>query len=163
MYSSYKTVFDKEKSHLYYDDVTYIYRSYFIANQILSNESIVFDDVISEDNMLTSLNTENQAFSYFKDAYHLNQVLIIKPVFNLIKECPIDYTNSCKSDDCLTCMKSFKGLDHELIEYIKTINYAGNNYVLVFDYIESRDGLSCSDNVKCVHYYVFLDSGVNYE
>ena len=165
LYSSYKSILDKEKERLYRDDVSYIYRAYFSMGLLFKNNGFTIDPSwFSEKQLVKEIYLSDYNLEFLNDAYHINKTFILKPNSELIMSCKNDYNNTnCATNACIICFNLFKLMDKELYTYTKSINYANHNYIVIMSFSETLDGSQCNETSRCVHHYTWLDTGVSYE
>ncbi len=180
LYSSYRSAITEEKEKIYYDDISYLYRNYYLADFLINKTEIhnlksenfnnkYTIDITSDHSLLFSEYQESLGYpeelKSIEERFNVNKMLIVSD--DVIVEC----TNSEKEE----CKKSYEGLSDGLSDYIKTmdigtreINKAGEelkNYFLVTEYREKeKDGELnyCGiDEEDCAAFYVNLKLDIN--
>jgi len=159
LYTSFNKILQLEKTRIYYDDINYIYRSWFIKNELDDlnifaalkefnndqNKHFVTIGIEYQD-LFTGYEKEKNFFSSLLEDYEVNQMIIVK-------ENKIDNLNSCKleSDDA-NCNLLYTNLSDEMINYLKTIYVdVSCTYILVVEY------RTCgTDDTNCKNYYSWV-------
>lgn len=180
LYTSFAKILQSEKTRTNYDDIAYIYRTYYIKNKLNElNMDAVFNDISIDENkyfvtvgieydMLFKKfqNEKNYVSSMFED-FEVSQIVVFKQnkLDNLKKctyECSNDY--NCKSFKDLSesqkqilsdnCNRMYTNLSDEFINYLKTIYVdVSCTYVMAIEY-NTCTGSNGNDN--CKRYYSWV-------
>ncbi len=179
LYGSYRNAITEEKTKVYYDDIGYLYRNYYLADFLINKTEIndlkdtgfnekytleINKDVYSE------LFTEYQASEDYPaelenitKKFNVNKMLVVSD--EIITECFNAAANK-------KCDASYEGLSEGLSRYIETMNVERDeddrvNYYLVTEYKEksTEDGVAkCNENEEnCQSFYVTLKLDINKE
>ena len=121
IYSSFKNLLVKQKSRIYYDDVVYTYRTYYIE-KVLNNYNI-YEDLENIDYLKFDLNNYNDDFikNLLYD-FEVNDIIFLKKdKLNNLKEC-------FKNKEC-------NDINPELRKYISTISFDFDcSNILIIEY-----------------------------
>lgn len=166
LYSTFSKLLQTEKTRVYYDDISYIYRSWYIKNKIdeLNISPVLKDITNNENNYFVTVGVEYQGlfngyekektyFSNLLEDFDVNQMIVIKEnkiddLKNCTLECSLD--SSCANYD--NCNSLYTNLSDEMIGYIKSLYIdISCTYVLVIEYNTCSD-----DNTNCKRYYSWV-------
>lgn len=155
LYSTFTKILQSEKTRVYYDDLAYIYRSWYIKNQInkLNITSVTRELNENTAKYFVTIGTE------YEDLFigHTNEKTYIENLLAdfdvnqmiILKENKIDNLKSCTRD---TCSDIYTNLSDDFINYLKTIYVdVPSYYVLVVEYITCD-----SDDTNCRNYYSWV-------
>jgi hypothetical protein len=136
IYSSFNAAYIKEKKRVYYDDPSYIYKSYYLGKFVLENSrlkdfinSYIYDGNDSTRSLALILGAESNSsslegasnlfitpdaantFNLMANDYHLYQLILLKPDFKIISKCnnKVIYSTTCSDTDitCKLCQNTF--------------------------------------------------------
>ena len=167
LYSSYRNAITEEKSKVYYDDISYLYRNYYLADFLINKTEIskVKETAFQEKYVVKIEELENNLYSeYQKNAEYPAELETIKKEFNVSEMVIVseEVISKCyNAEENSKCEKSYEGLNDGLTRYIETMNLeededekeGRNRYYLVSEYREraTEDGVeACKENEeKC--------------
>ncbi len=166
IHSSYKAQIIEEEKRLYYDDVSYIFKTSEVKKFI--TQRVDLESLAKSQKYIYELINNKELF--YSDIYY-NEYLALKSSFNIesiflvssdltkIKSCTYESIHS-DSDECY---QENISLTYEKYEYLKTIDTSviHQNYILVVSYKTNKDGSSCEEN--CVYNYANLGIEVKNE
>lgn len=171
LYSSFNKILQSEKIRVYYDDVNYIYRTWYIKDRIndlnmmavlrdiISNEKKYFVTVGSEyEGLFTDSNEKNYINKITTDFDVTQMIIFEENKLNDLKKCTLECSlnNNCydssetiKNDNCT---ELYTNLSDEMINYLKSIDIdIACSYIFVAEY------RSCnSDNTNCKNFYSWV-------
>ena len=166
LYSSFNKVLQSEKTRVNYDDVNYIYRSWYIKESIsnLNMMSILSDLTNNRDKYFVTLGIEyqdlfkgyekeeNYISNLLKD-FEVNQIILMKEnKIDNIKECTLECSLDSNCDDYINCNTVYTNLSDGMINYLKTIYIdIPCTYVMAIEYITCN-----KDNTNCRNYYSWV-------
>lgn len=158
IYTSFNNVLQSEKTRVDYDDVAYIYRTYYIKKVLDSlninsiTESLKNDNnkyfmtIGKETNLLFNNNESNRIlFEKILTDFDVKQIIILKKndISNLKK---------CKSADTNNiCNNYFTELTEDMREYIKTVDID-----IKCDNVLAVEYENCKDSEKCYKFYSWV-------
>lgn len=168
LYSSYISLSNNEKRRLMYDDVSYLYRTYFVKKYFTSQRldrilsTLKRDNVSTNANFLTSFGCSNlDAFeNYAKEGSFcemLSQELHIAHIYltyydlSVLQDCTDNTTGLCTT---------FARVNQDLGAYLRTLGGKGvPGYRIIIEYQEDGKGHFCTDDEHCLHYFASLQIG----
>ena len=166
LYSTFNKVLQSEKTRVYYDDVTYIYRTYYLKNRISKlNMTAVLNDLSNnQDKYFVTIGIEyNELFNGFTsektfitnmfENFDVSQIIILKEnKIDNLKRCTLECSLNTDCDEYENCNGIYTNLSDEFINYLKTIYIdVSSTYIMVVEYN------SCSsDNTNCKKYYSWV-------
>ena len=166
LYSTFNKVLQSEKTRVYYDDVTYIYRTYYLKNRISElNMTAVLNDLSNnQDKYFVTIGIEyNELFNGFTsektfitnmfEDFDVSQIIILKEnKIDNLKRCTLECSLNTDCDEYENCNGIYTNLSDEFINYLKTIYIdVSSTYIMVVEYN------SCSsDNTNCKKYYSWV-------
>lgn len=154
IYSSFNNTIINEKSRLNYDDVSYIYKTAFVANYLnkyadlkffaannsnfVNSKLYTYNLGIETENLFIAENNKNY-FLDIKSFYKIEQVILLDSKYKSeIATCTDNYIETCTdTETCTRCKTSFANYSFNLKKYIRTLNTnfaAPNSYVLIVVY-----------------------------
>lgn len=166
LYSSFNKILQSEKTRVNYDDVTFIYRSWYIKEKLnsLNMMSVLKDITGTKDNYFVTIGIESQYLfngyennktyiSNLLNDFDVKQIIILKEnkVDNL-KQCSLECSldNSCS--EYSICNELYTNLSDDMINYIKTIYVdVSCTYIMVIEYTVCDD-----DQTNCRNYYSWV-------
>ena len=166
LYTSFSKILQSEKTRVYYDDESYIYRTEYIKNKINDlNLNALTRRLESDDNiyfLTIGMDTEDLFLNYEEEAEFMNSLLEnfeVKQMI-LLKTNKIDNLKNCsvkcsENKDCQeyeNCNDLYLKLSDEFINYLKTIYVETSTpYILGVEYE------TCNlDNQNCQEYYSWV-------
>ena len=177
LYSSYRNAIVEERKRIYYDDISYLYRNYYIADFLINKTEIhdlkdtAFEEkyaVEIDDNLKKELFSDYQTelnypteFETIEDKFNVDKMMFVSE--ELITEC----FNAKENDKC---NKSYEGLSDGLINYLETMQIDheeddNTTYYLVTEYREksTNEGVKkCEQGDEdCSVFYVTLKLDIN--
>ncbi len=159
IYTSFNNVLQSEKARVDYDDVAYIYRTYYIKkvldslniNGIIENlkndNNKYFMTVGKETNLLFESNESNRIlFEKILTDFDVKQIIILK-------KANISNLKKCKSADDSNniCNSYFTELTEDMREYIKTVDID-----IKCDNVLAVEFENCKDSEKCYKFYSWV-------
>lgn len=166
LYSSFSKVLQSEKTRIYYDDINYIYRTWYIKNRLnelnvvtaikdlTNNEDTYFVTVGMEyEGLFKNKEKEETYFYNMLEDFDVNQMIILKEnkVDNL-KKCTIECSLDSSCTEYKNCNGLYTNLSDEMIRYLNTLYIdISCTYVLVIEYNTCN-----SDNTNCKNYYSWV-------
>ena len=168
LYTSFTKVLQSEKTRIYYDDVSYIYRSYYIKNRINElNMMAVLNDITSNnDKFFVTVGTEYQELfkgyeneqdfiSNMLEDFEVSQIIIIKEnKIDNIKKCTLECSLDSSCEEYENCNGIYANLSDEFIKYLNTIFVdVSCTYVMAVEY-NTCTGSNGNDN--CKKYYSWV-------
>lgn len=165
LYSTFSKILQSEKTRVYYDDISYIYRSWYVKNSIneLNVMSVIRDLNSSQAKQFITIgieyeglfngNNKKNYFSNLLEAFDVNQMILLKEnkLDNLKKctqECSLD--SNCENHE--NCYSLYTNLSEEMISYLRTIYVdVPCTYILAIEY------KTCNvDDTNCKNYYSWV-------
>ncbi len=176
LYGSYRNAITEEKTKVYYDDISYLYRNYYLADFIINKKDIykikkkAFKDkyIIELDGTYEEIFNEEQKEENYED-----ELKNIVQEFNVHKMLIVsdEIITECFNNDNPKCEKSYEGLSDGLSKYIETMEIEkteednDKTYYLVTEYRErsTEEGTEkCEENDEnCEAFYVTLKLDIN--
>jgi len=168
LYTTFNKVLQSEKTRVYYDDVTYIYRSYYIKNRINElNMMAVLNDITSnQDKYFVTVGVEYQELfkGYEKEKnyianmledFEVSQIIILKEnKLDNLKNCTLECSLDASCNEYENCNGIYTNLSDEFISYLKTIFIdVSCTYVMAVEY-NTCTGSNGNDN--CKKYYSWV-------
>ena len=161
LYSSFNKILQSEKTRVYHDDVAYLYRSYYIKEQINNlNFASVINDLLNNDKYFVTIGLEYQNLfdGYDSERTFLQNMLQDFEVRQMvvIKENKIDDLKKCYESDYsnVNCNDLYTNLNDEFINYLKTIYVdVSCTYILAVEY---NTCTSSNGNENCKKYYSWV-------
>lgn len=166
LYSTFSKILQSEKTRVYYDDVNYIYRTWYVKERInslnimpalrdiTSNTDKYFVTVgIEYDNIFTGYEREKTYISNLLEDYEVSQIIILKEnKIDNLKKCTLECSLDSNCNDYENCNGLYTNLSDEMINYLKTIYIdVSCTYVMVIEY-----NTCSSDNTNCKSYYSWV-------
>ena len=166
LYTSFSKILQSEKTRVYYDDESYIYRTEYLKNKINDlNLNALTRRLEGNDNiyfLTIGMDTEDLFLNYEEEAEFMNSLLEnfeVKQMI-LLKTNKIDNLKNCsvkcsENKDCQeyeNCNDLYLKLSDEFINYLKTIYVETSTpYILGVEYE------TCNlDNQNCQEYYSWV-------
>lgn len=159
IYTSFNNVLQSEKVRVDYDDVAYIYRTYYIENilaklningvleELKNNDNNYFKTVGVETNLLFENNNYRNIFAKLLQDYDAKQLVILKKnKINKLKKC----NNNIISND-ESCNAFFSEITEEMRDYIKTIDVD-----IKCDNVLAVEYETCQDSEKCYKFFSWV-------
>lgn len=142
VYSSFNSILIKEKARIHYDDVAYLYRTYYIKeffetyelNYVLSllndeNPAIIigcdYEGMFNEDE-----NAKNQC-NYLVQGLNVSKIVIALNDFDYVKNCD-DRSNKC------LYLNNFSAEQRSYLQSLGKMNER-HEYILVIEFLEEDD------------------------
>ncbi|MBQ7031312.1 MAG: hypothetical protein IJY87_05460 [Bacilli bacterium] len=166
LYSTFSKILQSEKTRVYYDDVNYIYRTWYVKERINSlNIMAALRDITSNtdkyfvtvgieyDNLFTGYEREKTYISNLLEDYEVSQIIILKEnKIDNLKKCTLECSLDSNCNDYENCNGLYTNLSDEMINYLKTIYIdVSCTYVMVIEY-----NTCSSDNTNCKSYYSWV-------
>ena len=201
IYSSFNNALIKEKTRIYYDDPAYIYKGYYLTKYMMNHTQITnfinyylvdttnnksdpkpllllvgTESAIDNSSNLFNSTDEATTFNKMGTNFHLNQMVIFKPDYNVISKCTKDMLNQdCSTSEdvytCKICQQTFPNdgiISSNMQAYLKTLGtYNFKNYIMLINFKEYKNGEEIGKCTKgfcqIANYFVWIDTGVAYE
>lgn len=166
LYSTFSKILQSEKTRVYYDDVNYIYRTWYVKERINSlNIMAALRDITSNtdkyfvtvgieyDNIFTGYEREKTYISNLLEDYEVSQIIILKEnKIDNLKKCTLECSLDSNCNDYENCNGLYTNLSDKMINYLKTIYIdVSCTYVMVIEY-----NTCSSDNTNCKSYYSWV-------
>lgn len=166
LYSSFTNILLSEKTRVYYDDVNYIYRSWYlketlynlnfnsIIRELTSNENRYFLTVGPEyQDLFNGYQQEKDMFTNLYNEFEAKQMIILKEnKLDNLKKCNQSciQDHNCSDADYQNCNNLYMNLSETMIDYMKTIYIdVPCTYVFVAEY-------NTCNNINCRRYYSWV-------
>lgn len=143
VYSSFNSILIKEKTRVNYDDIAYIYRSYYIKDYFLGSKLTQVLKTINSDNPMVIIGCEYEGL--VSEIEGCNKIVSDFNITNIaVSTGDLTYLKNC-NDDSNKC-SYLKNFSRKELEYLKTLgnlinkNDEGNlenKYIMIFEYIET--------------------------
>ncbi len=166
LYTSFSKILQSEKTRVYYDDVSYIYRTEYLKNKINDlNINTLIRHLESDDHiyfLTIGMDTEDLFLNYEEKAEFMNQlvenfevkqmILLKANKIDNLKKCSIKCSENQDCQEYENCNDLYLKLSDEFINYLKTIYVETNTpYILGVEYE------TCNlDNQNCQEYYSWV-------
>lgn len=166
LYSTFNKVLQLEKTRVYYDDISYVYRSWHIKNELneLNLMAVLKEITSNDDNYFVTIGMEYQdLFNGYENRrtfmsnllqdYEVNQMIILKEnKIDNLKQCTLTCSLDKNCANYEKCNQLYTNLSDEMINYLDTLYIdVSTTYVLVIEY------RTCSsDNTNCKNYYSWV-------
>ena len=166
LYSTFNKILQTEKTRVYYDDVNYIYRTWYVKNVLDSlNFSVPKNDLDNRENASKSiyfvtLGEDYQGLFdgyeskkvYFKNMlndFNVTQIILLnKNKINNLKKCTINCAQDPNCEEYANCNEVYTNLSENMINYLKALNTdLDAPYLLVAEYN------ICNSTNICRNYY----------
>lgn len=166
LYSSFNKILQSEKTRVYYDDVSYIYRTWYIKDRIndLNIMAALRDITSNEDKYFVTVGVEYEGlfngYEYEKtyianllEDFEVNQIIILKEnKIDNLKKCTLECSLDSSCEEYENCNGLYTNLSDNMINYLKTIYIdISCTYVMVIEYNTCN-----SDNTNCKNYYSWV-------
>ncbi len=166
LYSTFNKILQSEKTRVYYDDVNYIYRTWYVKERIndlnimaalrdiTSNTDKYFVTVgVEYDSLFTGYENEKTYIANLLEDYEVNQIIILKEnKIDNLKKCTLECSLDSNCPEYENCNGLYTNLSDEMINYLKTIYIdVSCTYVMVIEYNTCN-----SDNTNCKSYYSWV-------
>lgn len=168
LYSSFNKVLQAEKTRVYYEDVNYIYRTYYIKNRIneLNINALLNDLINNQDKYFVTVGIEYQDlfkghekektyFSNMLNDFEVSQMIILKEnKIDNLKRCTLECSLDSNCNEYENCNGLYTNLSEDFINYLKTIYIdVSCTYILAIEY-NTCTGSNGNDN--CKKYYSWV-------
>jgi len=168
LYTSFTKVLQSEKTRINYDDVAYIYRTYYIKNKLdkLNMNTVINDLNNNLDKYFVTIGMEYSALfnGYEKDRnfisnmlqdYEVSQIIILKEnKLNNLKACTYECSLDSSCNEYENCNGIYMNLSDDFISYLKSIYInVSCTHVMAIEY-NSCTGSNGFDN--CKKYYSWV-------
>lgn len=168
LYTTFTKVLQTEKTRVYYDDVAYIYRSYYIKSRINElNMMAVLNDITSNTNkyfvtigieyqeLFNGYETEKTYIANMFEDYDVNQIIILKEnKIDNIKSCTLECSLDKNCNEYENCNGLYTNLTEDFINYLNTIYVdVSCTYIMAVEY-NTCTGSNGNDN--CKKYYSWV-------
>lgn len=163
LYTSFSSVLQGEKTRVYYDDVSYIYRTEYIKERLDTvnlmaplrditgrNDKYFIAIGVEYQNLFNNHENERMYISNLLNTFDVKQMIIVREnkmdeLRTCTEECALD--KDCK--EYTNCNNLYMNLDDEFISYLKSVYVdVTTTYVLLVEYNTCND-----NNTGCHNYY----------
>lgn len=166
LYSSFNKILQSEKTRVYYDDVSYIYRTWYIKDRlnnlnimaalrdITSNEDKYFVTIgVEYEGLFNGYESEKTYIANLLEDFEVKQIIILKEnKIDNLKKCSLECSLDSSCSEYENCNGLYTNLSDEMINYLKTIYIdISCTYVMVVEYNTCN-----SDNTNCKNYYSWV-------
>ena len=163
LYSSYRSAITEEKEKIYYDDISYLYRNYYLADFLINKTEIhnlkesnfnnkYLIDISEDQSILFSDYQKSEGYpeelKSITERFNVNKMLIVSD--DVIVECSNGEKEACKA--------SYEGLSDGLSDYIKTmdigtreVNSEGEELKNYFESYDDRLYLEDGSRARCYY------------
>lgn len=164
LYKTFTNILQSEKTRVYYDDINYIYRTFYIKNklddlnlksvinEISNNENKSFITIgIEYADLFQESENEKKYISNLLGDFEVNQMIILKEnMIDNLKTCNLNCSLDSKCSKYEQCNDLYSNLSDEMVNYIKRLYIdIPCNYVLVVEY-------NTCNNTNCHNYYSWV-------
>ena len=168
LYTSFNKILQSEKTRVYYDDISYIYRSWYIKskinelnimpvlNDITSNQDKYFVTIgVEYQDLFNGYENEKTYISNILKDFEVNQMIIFKEnKLDNLKKCTLECSLDKNCSEFENCNGIYTNLSDEFINYLKTIYVdVSCTYILAVEY-NTCTGTGGYDN--CKKYYSWV-------
>jgi prepilin-type N-terminal cleavage/methylation domain-containing protein len=178
VYSTFTSSYLKEQKKVYYDEISHVYRGYYVAKYLFNNsnaEAYFLDNTSFSAGYLAITfgpatsglfknSTQQLSFSNLYSSANVSQIIAVKAPYSDTLKCVKSTKNDFSDVDSSLkdkCSKSYGNVSLDIRRYMSTLSPTNiSNYILIFKFTETKDGKACSIEKGCVNYYAWLDSGV---
>lgn len=162
LYASYIALTTNEKRRMLYDDVSYLYKTYYIKKYFVSQRLDRVIDNLSDENVNTNANFiipfgcssidvfENYAkegtfCELMSQNLHISNIYMTYYDLSAIQDCENNEEGLCAT---------FSRVNMELATYLKTLGGSGiSGYRMIVEYQEDGQGNFCTNEEHCLHYF----------
>ena len=168
LYSTFTNILQSEKTRIYYDDINYVYRTYFLKKLVFNGEvhqalegsnfsdnTNVYISSIGSDTLYPTPSDDKTFFNNMWSDFEVRNMYIVKvDGLRNLKACneSCAYKGTCKYSNMQTnCQALYSKSNNDIIKYLKSIYYVGEaKYLLIVEYE------SCDANNVCRTYYSWI-------
>lgn len=168
LYSSYISLTNNEKKRLLYDDVSYLYKTYYVKKYFSSQRIDRFLGNLSNENKTENVNFimsigcgSSEAFDdYDKEGgfcelmsqdLHISNIYLTYYDLSSLQNCNNSSTGLCAT---FGRVNTFAGA------YLKTLGGKGSSgYRIIVEYKEDGKGNACTDEERCKYYFSSIKVG----
>ncbi len=168
LYNSFIALNTTEKKRLLYDDVSYLYKTYYLRKYFTSQrldrmiENLSKDYSSSNTNFLISFGCSSMDVfdNYAKEGtfceilsqrLHIANLYVTYYDLSVLQECDNNIAGLCNT---------FSRVNNDLGDYLRTLGGKGQpGYRLIVEFMEDGKGNFCSDDPKCLRYYATIKVG----
>ena len=166
LYSSFTTILQTEKTRVYYDDASYIYRTWYLKELFNNlNFTAVIRDLTSNDTKdFVTVGPEYQGLfegheqdrdlvTKLLSDFEVNQIIVMKEnKVDDLKKCTQECVNDRNCSNYENCNNLYMNLSDTMISYLKTINIdLSCTYVFAVEYTTCNMG-----NTNCHKYHSWV-------
>lgn len=167
LYATFISLSINEKRRLLYDDVAYLYRTYYVkkyfssqrVDRILDNLSNA--NVANNANFLISFGCGNMDVfeNYAKEGsfceimsrdLHIANIYLTYYDLSVLQNCSDNTTGLCTT---------FAKVSQNLGNYLRTLGGKGSGYRMIVEYHEDGKGNYCTNEEHCMHYFSTIKMG----
>lgn len=159
LYSTFTKLLQSEKTRVYYDDMTYIYRTWHIKNELKDlNMSAITRELNDHTNKYFITIGEEYEDLFNGDVANKNFISSLLKNFDVnqmivLKENKIDNIKSCITSNNCPESDITSQLSNDMLNYLKTLYIdVPCYYVLVVEYITCDS----ADSTNCKNYYSWV-------
>lgn len=166
LYTSFNRVLQLEKIRIQYDDVNYIYRTWYVKRTLdhlninmpirelerktSTGKGIYFVTIGEEyDGLFEGVNDKKTFFHNMINDFNVNQIILLNTrKIDNIKKCSIECANTTTCDEYDNCNQLYTNLSDDMIDYLNSLNVSLDSvYLLVIEFRE------CNSSNICHNYY----------
>ncbi len=166
LYSSFTTILQTEKTRVYYDDASYIYRTWYLKELFnnLNFTAVIRDLTANENKDFVTVGAEYQGLfegheqdrslvNKLLSDYEVNQIIVMKESkVDDLKKCTQECANNRSCSNYESCNNLYMNVSESMLGYLKTINIdLSCTYVFVAEYTTCNAG-----NTNCHKYYSWV-------
>lgn len=168
LYNTFTKILQLEKSEIYYDDIAYIYRTYYlkerfnklniksVLNDLQNNKDKYFVTIgIEYQNLFEEYETEKNYISNMLEDYDVKQIVVLKEnKIDNIRKCTIECSLDSECNEYENCNGLYSNLSEEFIKYLKSLYIdVSCTYIMAIEY-NTCTGSNGFDN--CKKYYSWV-------
>ncbi len=166
LYTSFNKILQSEKTRVNYDDINYIYRTYYIKNVLdsvnftipmrdldektIGDQGIHFVTIgLEYSGLFDGYETKKALFEDMIDKFEIEQIILLTTnKLDNMKRCTKECAQNTNCSDYENCNMLYTNLSDGMISYLKTLDIELDSvYSLVIEY------KSCNDKNICKNYY----------
>ncbi len=168
LYSTYVSLTNNENRRLFYDDVSYIYRAYYVKKYFSSQRIDRYVNSLSNANQTENVNFiisfgcgSDEVFDDFEkesgfcellsQEMHLSQVYVTYNDLSSIQNCGNNTSGLCAT---------YSRVNSHLAAYLQTLGGKGKTgFRMIVEFQEDGMGHACQNLDQCRYYYASLELG----
>ena len=166
LYTSFNKILQSEKTRVNYDDINYIYRTYYVKTLLDSaNFTLPMRDLdektegskgihfvtigLEYSGLFDGLDNKKTLFRNMINDFEIEQIILLNPrKLDNIKRCTKENSQDTSYAEYSNCNMLYTNLSDGMVTYLKALNIDLDSvYLLVIEY------KSCNNNNICKNYY----------